>query len=149
MRNSIRVPVKYFVLLEIEFSTYAGGWASYTSGSFAALLEIGRLIPDTLLLNLGNAAYLAMLGSGGWWTQGVRQNLSHVLLARAAGRGAAEIRGGLDRMLQMHERWARGGKGELKLPAIKLGANEQVDSWAALAAKGLTFLLASRSGRGR
>ena len=45
----------------------------------------------------------------------------------------------------MHECWARGGRGDLELPAIKLGPAEPITSWSELAARSLTFLLASRS----
>ena len=120
------------------------GWAWYSSGNHDALLEIGRLVSDELLWRLAGAA-VKYAGGGSGWTRGVCRNLYCVLLSRASKHGAPQLRAGLSRLLDMHEHWARGGRGDLKLPVMKLGTAERIASWTELAARGLTFLLASRS----
>lgn len=124
-------------------AAYSWGW--YSSGSYHdAVLKIGRLVSDDVLWKLVSAA-VKYAGGGSAWTQGICRNLYCVLLSRAAKHGAPELRAGLARMLQMHERWTRGGRCDLELPVIKLGPADHVETWAELAARSLTFLLASRS----
>jgi hypothetical protein len=122
----------------------AYSWAWYSSGSFDALLEVGRLVSDDLLWKLVRAA-VKYAGGGSAWTQGICRNLYCVLLSRATKHGTPDLRAGLSHLLEMHERWARGGRGDLELPVIKLGTAEPIASWTELAARSLTFLLASRS----
>ena len=119
-------------------------WAWYSSGSFDSLLEIGRVAPDDLLWKLLRAA-VKYAGGGSAWTQGICRNLYCVLLSRATKHGTIELRAGLSHILEMHGRWARGGRGDLELPVIKLGTAQPIASWTELAARSLTFLLASRS----
>jgi len=122
----------------------AYGWISYSLKACDDLLEIVQLTPDHLLWNLVKAA-VKYAGVGTSWTQGISEILQHVLLARAANRGAPVLRSGLDRLLRMHGRWARGGRGELDLPTVKLGLPAPLRTWVELAAHALAFVLASRS----
>jgi hypothetical protein len=121
------------------------GWGWYSTGSFRdAILEIGRLVSDDLHWRLVTAA-VKYAGGGTAWTQGICRNLYCVLLSRAAKHGVPELRIGISRLLDMHESWARGGRGHLKLPVITLGTAEAITTWPQLAARSLMFLLASRS----
>jgi hypothetical protein len=120
-------------------------WASYSHGNGKAIFEIARLAPDDLLWNLIAAAVKYAGTDTPFWAQGITRNLYHVLLARAARQGAPALRTGLDRILQMHERWTCGGRNELDLPVIKLPSADGIETWAEMAARSLTFLLASRS----
>lgn len=124
----------------------ADSWGWNSSGSYYdAVLTIGRLVPDDKLWKLVAAA-VKYADGGSAWTQGICRNLYCVLMSRAAKHGAPELRVGLSRLLRMHERWTCGGRGDLKLRTIKLGPQEPIASWSELAARSLTFLLASRSG---
>jgi hypothetical protein len=123
----------------------AYGWGSYSHGNHDAMFEIARLVSDDVLWNLIAAAVKYAGSESAWWAQGVARNLYHILLARAAKHGAPALRTGLERILQMHERWARGGRHELELPVIKLPLVDGIETWADMAARCLTFFLASRS----
>ena len=119
-------------------------WSSWSSGGYNALREIAELVSDDHLWRLVGAA-IKYAGAGTAWTQGVARNLQHVLLARATRNGAPELRSGLQRLLQMHEKWVRGGRCELDLPVITLGPPTPVATWTEFVARCLVFLLASRS----
>jgi hypothetical protein len=120
-------------------------WNHYSFGSYEALLEISRLASDELLWSLVAAA-IRYAGDGIAWTQNLCRNLNNVLLARAASRDANELRTGLVCQLKMHERWARGGRGDLQLPVITLTPATNGGTWSETVTRCLTFLLASRSG---
>lgn len=120
-------------------------WNHYSFGTYGFLLEISHLASDKLLWSLVSAA-TRYAGDGLAWTQNLCRNLNNVLLARAASRGATELRTGLVCLLRMHERWARGGRADLQLPVITLAPPTNGDTWAEMAARCLSFMLASRSG---
>lgn len=121
---------------------YSWGW--YTSNSEDALFEISRLVSDELMWRLVGAA-VKYAGVGRSWTYGVSHNLQQILLARASRQGAKELRSGLGCLLQMHERWARGGSLDLTMEEIRLPPAEAIATYTELAARSLVFLLASRS----
>lgn len=120
-------------------------WNHYAFGSYESLLEISRLTSDELLWNLVSAA-TRYAGDGVAWSQNLCRNLNNVLLARAASRGAIDLRAGLVCLLRMHERWARGGRSDLQLPVITIKPSTNEDTWSEMAARCLSFMLASRSG---
>lgn len=123
----------------------AYGWGSYAHGNYNAVFEIARLVSDDVLWNLTAAAVKYARSDSAWWTQGVTRNLYLILMARAVKHGAPALRTGLERILKMHERWACGGRSDLELPVIKLPSADGIQTWGDMAARCLTFLLASRS----
>lgn len=122
---------------------YGWGWGS--SGDYHdALLQIGRIVPDDILWELVSSA-IRYAGRGSSWSQGICRNLFAVLLARASKHGSSELKTGLTTILAMHSRLCGSGPAALKIAFIELQSVEPIHSIGQLAAKVLTFLLASRS----
>jgi hypothetical protein len=121
-----------------------GAW-SRSEELEGALKEIVGAVPDSLLWSVAKAALLKV-EEGGYWYSSAFENLNGLLLARASSKGAAELKAGLDRLLLMHEQWARGGDMSLSINQVQPADGPFVPNWEELAARSLTGLLSSRWG---
>lgn len=125
-------------------NSFAGGWSN--SDELKGTLDaIVKAVPDSQLWSLAKAAILK-IEEGGYWYPSVCENLNMLLLSRASVRGEQELRLGLDHLLRMHERWARGGDMSLSVQAVQPADGPHVEDWKELAARTLTELLSSRYG---
>lgn len=117
---------------------FSGRWNSEQE-----LIEIVRLVPDSALWFLVKAA-VAPAGNEAYWWQPVAENLQAIVLARCVVNGSGALEAGLTRLLDMHERWARGGDRSLALPVVHPGDGLVADTWTGLAVQLFSVLLSSR-----
>ncbi|MFO1450356.1 MAG: ATP-binding protein [Opitutaceae bacterium] len=125
-------------------SEMSSAWSGYDWKTRASLLHLGATCSEAELWALAEAA-TKFAGAGSRWSESVAQNILFVALARADARGAGELKAGLTRILDMHERWLRGGELALPFKAVTLPAAGPALGWNELAAQELLFLLNSRS----
>jgi hypothetical protein len=123
--------------------SYSGAWDHYAEETPASLKSIAKIVSDSSMWSLVKAAISAAGNTGYWWTT-VSANLQAVILARSLAQGSATVSSGLTRVLDMHERWARGGDRSLPLAEVKPGTGDNVATWSELSARMFTLLLSSR-----
>jgi hypothetical protein len=117
---------------------YSGAWHAHDE-----LTEIARLVPDSCLWFLVESA-IRPAGKDAYWWQTVAENLQSVILARASLNGATRLRIGLNRVLEMHELWARGGDKSLPLPIVQPSSGATANTWDELAVQSFALLFSSR-----
>ncbi len=117
---------------------YSGVWHAHDE-----LTEIARLVPDPCLWFLVELT-IRPAGKDAYWWQTVAENLHSVILARASVKGAIQLRIGLNRILEMHELWARGGDKSLPLPIVQPSPGVTANTWVELAVQSFALLFSSR-----
>ncbi len=143
--NPVEAPEAIEQILEAVGAndSYSGAWTHYAEETLVSLKAIAELVPDSSLWSLVKSAVSAAGNTGYWWIA-VADNLQAVILARAFAQGPSTLSAGLSRVLDMHERWARGGDRSLPLSEVKPGAGENVATWSELSARLFMLLLSSR-----
>ncbi|MBN8457812.1 MAG: hypothetical protein J0M04_08235 [Verrucomicrobia bacterium] len=126
-------------------NSMSGGWGHYSGTLKSSLLEIMRMLSDQQVWALVPSAILRC-ESGGYWYSSVSDNLQALLLARVAVARHSQLESGLNRVLNMHERWACGGDMGLPLPHVRPAEGFEVTSWEDLASRIFATLLSSRYG---
>lgn len=124
---------------------YSYQWRFESKLAVSSVNELAILLSDAQLWPLVEAACNG-IETGGYWLQGVTDNIHVICAARAAARGVATLRSALNRHIAMHERWIRGLHDDFPFKPIVLPAPISVPTWEAAAAHVLLFLLNSRSG---
>jgi hypothetical protein len=125
-------------------SEFGSAWSWYDWRTRSSLLHLGATCTEPQLWALAEAA-IKFAGAGSRWSESIAQNILFVALARADARGVGELKAGLSRILDMHERWLRGGELALPFKAVTLPAAESPIAWSELAGQEIMFLLNSRS----
>jgi hypothetical protein len=124
-------------------NSFSGGWGS-TEETKKILIEILGLISEAMKWALVKAALYPVGRHGYWWTS-IAENLQMLSLARANSHGVTTLHSGLKRILDMHEKWARGGDLSLALPSISPAPSTQLTTWDDFSANLVVFLFSSRS----
>ena len=126
-------------------NSMSGGWGHYSEDLKEPLSTIIKSVPDHMLWHLAKSALIRM-NEGGYWYSSVCENLQALILSRATILGHGEIESGLVKVLDMHERLARGGDLAISLPEIDVVDIPQCMTWEGLACETFAALFSSRHG---
>lgn len=132
------------VLTRFGPNSHSGGWGR-SRGLKRAIGIIVESVPGPVLWSLAKAA-IAPMEEDNYWYRPVRENLGWLLLAKASTDGPAAVKAGFDRVLRMHERWARGGDMSLPVHSVLPAEGPGAASWEDMVAKTFAELLSSRYG---
>ena len=125
-------------------TSQSGGWGR-SRGLKRAIGFIAESVPGPILWSLAKAA-ISPAEEDGYWYAPVRENLGWLLLAKASTDGAPALKAGFERVIRMHERWARGGDMSLPLHLVQPAEGPGAVSWEYMTAKIFTDLLSSSYG---
>ncbi len=126
-------------------NSMSGGWGHFREELKKPLSDIIRSVPDRMLWSVAKAAIIR-IDEGGYWYSSVCENLQTLILVRASVLGREALESGLGRVLDMHERLARGGDLSLTLPEIALADSSRCETWEGLACETFAVLFSSRYG---
>ncbi|MEP2775827.1 MAG: hypothetical protein ABJQ29_05130 [Luteolibacter sp.] len=126
-------------------NSMSGGWGYFREELKKPLSDIMRSVPDRMLWYLAKSAILRV-DEGGYWYSSVCENLQALLLTRASILGHDELESGLGKVLDMHERLARGGDLSATLPEIAVADVSRCKTWEGLACETFAVLFSSRYG---
>lgn len=147
LENSLNQESELIEVLELFGSgnSMSGGWGHFREELKKPLSDIMRSVPDRMLWSLAKSAILR-LDEGSYWYSSVCENLQTLLLTRASILGRDELESGLGKVLDMHERLARGGDLSITLPEIGEADVSRCKTWEELACETFAVLFSSRYG---
>ena len=145
--NSAAAKTELTETLELfgQGNSMSGGWGHYPGELKQPVSDIIRCVPDPLLWSLARAAILRA-DEGGYWYSSVCENLQALLLTRSAVRGRDALQSGFERVIDMHERLARGGDLSISLPETAAADGSRCETWEGLACQTFAVLFSSRYG---
>lgn len=126
-------------------NSMSGGWGRFPGELKQPLSDIIRSLPDSKLWSLAKAAILRA-DEGGYWYSSVCENLQALLLTRSTVRGCDTLKSGLEKLIDMHERFARGGDLSITLPETTAADSSRCETWEGLACQTFAVLFSSRYG---
>jgi hypothetical protein len=124
-------------------NSMSGGWGHYPGELKQPLSDIIRSVPDSKLWSLARAAILRA-NEGGYWYSSVCENLQALLLTRSSVRGRDALQSGFERVIDMHERLARGGDLSITLPETTAADSSRCETWERFACEVFAVLFSSR-----